>query len=117
MMEQQIKETLNEIYLYLKKLINGINITTEFYRSGQEGKANDLMINIIDGLSWVLEGITATSSVHKEKIDICEMNDYLNEMVNALENSDYVLLCDLLEYEILPSLKEYHEKIMLILGE
>lgn len=38
-------------------------------------------------------------------------------MIEALENIDYVLIGDVLEYEILPKVEEWNQKLNLTIGE
>ncbi|SHK14381.1 hypothetical protein SAMN02745883_01365 [Caminicella sporogenes DSM 14501] len=114
--QKQMQEVLNGLYMYLERLISGIIKTAELYQGGNEGKANENMIDIIDGINWIIEGITATSEIQKEKINITDMNEYFDEIVQAFENSDYILLSDLLEYEIVPVLKNWKEKIFVSIG-
>ncbi|WP_427338108.1 hypothetical protein [Caloranaerobacter sp. DY30410] len=113
---EQMKEVLKGLYIYLGRLIPGIAKTAELYQGGNEGKANENMIDIIDGINWIIEGITVTSEIQKEKINITDMNEHFDEMVQAFENSDYVLLSDLLEYEIVPILEKWKEKISVSIG-
>lgn len=101
-------EVLHTSSEYLGKLIPGINNILEFYRSGNELKANRMIIDVIDGLLWLTEAFTLTQDIQKEKMDVSCMNEHLSEMLSAFENSDYVLLSDLLEYEVLPILKKWH---------
>lgn len=98
---------------YLDKLIEGINATVELYQGGNEGKANDNMIDIIDGLQWLITAIGATSDIQKERVQLNEINEHLSEIISAFENTDYVLLGDLLEYEISPVIKNW-KNILLI---
>lgn len=107
-MEQQITEILEETFEYIDRLINGINTVMNGYRSGNEGKAHELMVHVIDGFSWVLEVINATKL--SKNIDIT-INEFLEEMIIAYKNLDYVLLCDLLEYEIIPVLENIRKII------
>lgn len=107
-MEQQITGILKETYDYIYRLIDGINIVMDNYRSGNEGKAHELMVHVIDGFSWVIEVINVTKL--SKNIDIT-INEFLDEMITAYKNMDYVLLCDLLEYEIIPVLENIREKI------
>ncbi|OEF97713.1 hypothetical protein [Desulfuribacillus alkaliarsenatis] len=108
---QQQNELMDSIIDYLPKLIVGVSDAVSNYQSGQEGKANELMIDIVDGLKWLSEALTLTISIQKDPIDLSELHEHFNEMISAYENTDYVLLGDILEYEILPILEKWNEKL------
>lgn len=116
-MENQMRDLLKNVYSSINTIVEDINVIVEFYRGGAEGEANKKMINIIDDLSVVLEGVKITQSIQKEKIEVDEINDYLLEMIEAFENSDSVLFCDLLEYELIPILNKFEKKVLVTIGE
>ncbi|HOA80097.1 MAG TPA: hypothetical protein PKK61_03410 [Defluviitaleaceae bacterium] len=110
-------ELINMAVEYTGRLIEGINEAVDAFHEGMEGKALDLVVQIIDGLKWTMEAITVTLDVQRDPIDISEINDPFNEMAEALENIDYVLMADVLEYEVLPKVEEWNQKLFLNSGE
>jgi len=108
---EEMKEVIVGIYEYLGRLINGVNQIAESYQCGNEREANKMMVDIIDGIGVVIEGINATAEIQDEKIQIEDINEHFIGMVDAFENTDYVLLSDLLEYEIVPVFEDWREKI------
>lgn len=103
---------------YLKRLIPGIQKAAELFRMGNEQEANQFFINIIDGMDWftqVLDIIFAakemspTTIIDGKSIQDRQTNfvGFTQQMVEANKNKDWVLLADLLEYEILPYYKEW----------
>jgi uncharacterized phage infection (PIP) family protein YhgE len=108
---------------YLKKLIPGLQQASDLFRTGNEQEANKFFINIIDGMEWfsqVVESIAkATESELTDIIsvgrDFQDRQDQLVElsrqMVEANQNQDWVLLADLLEYEILPYYSGWGEQL------
>lgn len=111
-MEKEMMRLIKNINTVIDQLIKNINEIIECYRGGEEGKANKKMVTSIDDLLVIVDGIKVTEQVQKEKIEVEKINEYLVEMIGAFENNDYVLLCDLLEYEIIPILNEFKEKIL-----
>lgn len=108
-MVEQVFEVLYELKKYNNKLIPAIENAVEDLRSQREDKALNLVVQIIDGLKWVIEVVFYTRTVFDERGFIFEdykINDTLKEILNSLENQDYVLLGDLFEYEILPTLSK-----------
>ena len=108
--QQQI-ELMDSILEYLPKMIEGVNRAVNHYRSAQEGTANELMVDIIDGMKWLIDAVNHTTSIQKKPIDITELHEHFSEMISAFENTDYVLLGDILEYEIVSILEVWNEKL------
>ena len=107
---------------YLMKLIPGIEKSVELFRMGNEQEANQFFINIIDGVDWlsqVLDMILEAKAISPDAVfdgkSIQERRDNLitftQQMVDANKNKDWVLLADLLEYEILPYYQEWSNLI------
>ncbi len=96
---------------YLDNLKNGINKVIDLLEEDNENKACSYIIDIAEGIDWIIQVINLTSDVQKEKIDLSNMNENLNEIVEALENEDYNLLGDLFRYEISPILDRIHKQI------
>lgn len=109
-------EVIHTLVEYTGRLINGVNEAVDSFHEGMEGRGMDLVVQIIDGLKWTMEAISLTLDVQVETIDISEMVEPFNEMVEALENLDYVLIGDLLEYEILTKVEEWNQKLNVTIG-
>ena len=103
---------------YLMKLIPGIEKSVELFRMGNEQEANKFFINIIDGIDWlsqVLDMILAAKAISPDTVfdgksiqdRQASLVDFTQQMVDANKNQDWVLLADLLEYEILPYYQEW----------
>ena len=108
-MNEQVKELIITVKDYLQRLQVGISDTVDFLRYGKEGKAVDQMSLIIDGMKWLCEALEVTKDYHS--INIVKINPALGEMNTALENLDYILLGDILEYELLPILEKWSIKL------
>ena len=108
---------------YLKKLIPGIQKASELFRSGSEQEANKFFINIIDGMEWfsqVVDSIAKATESESTYIIFVgkdfqdrqnELVELTRQMVDANQNQDWVLLADLLEYEILPYYTDWEEQL------
>lgn len=110
MREQQL-EVLSSIYEYMERLYEGIQDAIDYFESQREGKAYELVVSIIDGLVWIVDGIHLTNDVHKAPIQLQEIKSVLGEVIEAQENNDTVLLCDMLKYEIMTKLEEWYNII------
>ncbi|KGM93170.1 hypothetical protein FDC62_11060 [Clostridium botulinum] len=100
--------TANE---YLNNLELGIQQVVEAFQQEDENKGCSLIPLVADGIKWIMDVVSLTRDVQKEKIDISQIDDKLEEVVKAIENEDYILVGDLFEYEILPILQEIHNKV------
>ncbi|NMA84922.1 MAG: hypothetical protein GX962_13795 [Epulopiscium sp.] len=104
-MNEQVRELLITAKDYLQRLQAGVSNIVDFLRQGEEGKALEQIPLIIEGLKWLCEALDGTKNYHS--IDIVQLNSALEEINVALENTDYILLGDVLEYELLPVLEEW----------
>lgn len=104
-------ETLQTVNEYLYNLEAGINDIVNLIQQGNEMEGIKNIILILDGIDYVCKAIILTEDIHKEEISLEELNSQLEEIIEAFENEDYILLGDLLNYELLPIINEIHEKI------
>ena len=115
-----INKNIENADAYLVRLIPGIEKAIELFRTGNEQEANQFFINIVDGMDWfsqVLDMILVAKEISPNTVidgkSIQDRRAYLvnfsQQMVDANKNKDWVLLADLLEYEILPYYKEWSD--------
>ncbi|NFO04372.1 hypothetical protein FDB23_09650 [Clostridium botulinum] len=104
-------EALKTVSKYLVNLINGIEKAVEYFQGGEERKGCDLILPITEGIQWMTDALLVTKDVHKQNIDLKNINEKLNEIVDALENRDFVLIGDLFQYELIPVLKDIQNDI------
>ncbi len=116
---QIVNKNLANIQAYLGKLIPGIERAAGLFRSGDEKEANQFFIHIIDGMDWFSQVVESL----EKAVDLIPGSRRLDEgqvkgrqeklvtlvqqMEEANKNKDWVLLADLLEYEILPYYNEW----------
>jgi len=106
--ENLIKETIKEASEYLPKLKNGISDTVSYFRNGEEKQAHDNYQLVMDGLEWytgviikVLSLLDEQELYNKAEKMIKKLNRPLSDMMVAYNKQDYVLVADILEYEII----------------
>ena len=113
-----VNKNIENADAYLIRLIPGIEKSVELFRMGNEQEANKFFINIIDGIDWlsqVLDMILAAKAISPDTVfdgksiqdRRTSLVDFTQQMVDANKNQDWVLLADLLEYEILPYYQEW----------
>ncbi|RXM78529.1 hypothetical protein DP144_03105 [Clostridium tetani] len=109
-MEQKLEalETAKNYINNLKKAIDKI------YNHISESKENDALALIPDfaeGVEWLSEVLVLTKDVYKKDLNMDGLNDILNEVIEAIENEDYILVGDLFKYEIYEKLDEIQQNI------
>lgn len=110
MNEAQI-EVLKTADEYLDKLKSGISKAVNLFENDKQEEGCDYLALISKGIEWIVEVVSLTKESQKEEIEIQNINEHLESIVEALENEDYTLVGDLLNYEVLPILENVHEKI------
>jgi hypothetical protein len=104
---------------YLKKLIPGFEQAADLFRTGNEQEANKYYLQILDGIDWFSqvvsvimepdEGETELPDADGESLQVRQkkLTDLMNQMLEANQNKDWVLLADILEYEMVPFYKDW----------
>lgn len=100
--------TANE---YLSNLQQGIDKLVEAFEEEDYNKGCSLISLVSEGIGWVTDVINLTKDIQVETIKIDEIDEKLEEVVEAIENEDYVLIGDLFKYEIAPIIKNIHKKV------
>lgn len=103
-------ELLQTAKEYSEKLMGAVIRTAEAFQSYKDGNGSEIMISIVDGLQWLMD-VVGSSEELKAKIDILNINDKLKGIIEAYENQDYILIGDLLQYELLPAIEDINNKI------
>ncbi|GJL77136.1 MAG: hypothetical protein NPINA01_01250 [Nitrospinaceae bacterium] len=128
-LDEILKKNITNAQDYLQKLIPGIQKAADLFRSGSEQEANKFFLNIIDGMDWFSQvtgsiaqavGLKAETALWGGKsFPALQENlvEWTQQMVEANKNKDWVLLADLLEYEILPFYREWEEHLPKILSD
>ncbi|MBO8159607.1 hypothetical protein [Thermosyntropha sp.] len=109
-MKKELLELLESLENYVPKLINASSDMAENIQSGNEGKAFLILKDYIEGIMWTVEAIDTIKSLGSQyltEIELELLNDKLKCFEEAMLNQDYVLLADILEYEIKEVLSDY----------
>jgi hypothetical protein len=109
-MEEKI-EALKTADEYIDNLKNGIENLVNKINSGEEHNGVSLIPTMVDGLDWLVNIIKLTSDLHNGTISTENINEILAQIIEALENEDYVLIGDLFNYEFLPILENIQVSI------
>jgi len=112
------RETLISSRKQYHQILNGFIATADMFRIDDEVKANHNFAQNIDNLQWylkVLEDATTLLGKNLREITyknrpfanlISELSGKMEEIINTQKDKDWILLADLIEYELIPNLKE-----------
>ncbi|WP_032121979.1 hypothetical protein [Clostridium amazonitimonense] len=110
-------EVLQTAREYMGNLTRGMDGCIIDLREGRINEGLSLISPILEGMQWIYDVVRLTKDVQKDPMDEKEMEDKLKEMIEAFENQDFVLISDLMEYEILPILNLWKDGISKTLEE
>lgn len=99
----------------MTNLNNAIIKSAKYLQNGDYFNGTNLIINITDGLEWIVQLITLRKDIYEEDMEVNKLMDNIKEVVEAFENEDYILIGDLLQYEISPIVEGYYDKTLLLL--
>ena len=104
---------------YLEKLIPGFQKAADLFRMGNEQEANKFYLQIIDGIDWFSQVVLTIINAQQHVLEgqsLAErqkkLNELMGQMLEANKNQDWVLMADLLEYEMVPFYEEW-QKVLL----
>ncbi|MDD7794622.1 hypothetical protein [Clostridium sp. 'White wine YQ'] len=108
-------EVLNTAKEYIIPLTRGIEQAVNHFHTGDERNGANLIIQIADGIEWLVNALMISRDLIDSEKNVSELNDKLREIVEAFENEDYILISDLLEYEVKPVLSDIQSNLQGIL--
>lgn len=109
-------------------LVQGMEKSATLFRQGNEEEANHLFAQVVEALRWLLqirESAGQVMGVDQEESPsrkvflsryLSDLEDLLEEMLEISEDEDYVMLADLLEYELRPMVREWQGILQEIAG-
>lgn len=118
--EKLILEAIDSGREYLPRLYSGLDKVVGLLRAGYEGEAIQIFNEALDGIEWMASLTQALLQINIDgKSELLSSDWYkkaeslknnLQELTEAWANSDFVLIGDLIEYEILPYIKLLHQQ-------
>ncbi len=102
---------------YFPKLEAGLRLCSSLLRRGRDAEAIRVLAEAIDGLTRFGEMVDAMARTSTLRLDRArklqvEFSTALKGAVDAWEHGDYVLLADLLVYEVAPVLRKGREWLL-----
>lgn len=116
--EKMVTETLEEAGQYIDRFLDGLDSIAGSFLKGREDLALKDYLVFVEGLEWLMEVFRLTEPYWRARgIEFASresVNQILTEIVEALENRDYVLVGDLMSYEIKPIVEKWNENFKLL---
>ena len=97
-------------------MVPGFQKAADLFRMGNEQEANQYYLQILEGIDWfsqvLLTIVNAQVDIFKEQTleeRQKKLTEFMAQMLEANQNQDWVLMADLLEYEMAPFYKDWQE--------
>lgn len=102
-MEFNKEEVLDEYILYIKNLPSGLEKMVKNIEDENYEKVNAQITLFVEGMQWLLSASKYLASQDIIANDSFEqLNTHLEILLEGLEKNDYVLMSDIIEYELIP---------------
>ena len=103
---------------YLEKLIPGFQKAADLFRMGNEQEAHKFYLQILDGIDWFSQVVLNIVKSRGNQVEGQTLGDrqekltgLMAQMLEANQNQDWVLMADLLEYEMIPYYEDWQETL------
>ena len=103
---------------YLEKLIPGFQKAADLFRMGNEQEAHKFYLHIRDGIDWFSQVVLNIVKSRGNQVEGQSLGDrqekltgLMAQMLEANQNQDWVLMADLLEYEMIPYYEDWQETL------
>ncbi|NPV42744.1 MAG: hypothetical protein HPY70_01990 [Firmicutes bacterium] len=111
--EEIIEESIETAKEYLPKLKAGLYEMVKLFHEGKDQEAVSLFVTAVDGLEWLnsfLKGMRL-ANLETDSKKITSYPQIMKDLLDAWERQDFLLVSDILEYELIPLIEEKIETI------
>ena len=115
-LQDVLANNLVNVKEYLEKLIPGFQKAADLFRMESEQEANKYYLQILDGVDWFSQVIVTIMQSWGEKLEGQSLEErqkkqteFMTQMLEANQNQDWVLMADILEYEMIPLYEDWKE--------
>jgi hypothetical protein len=112
---EEKRELLSNLIVYMDSFETGVQGTVTLFQEGSIEQAKLNTVQVIDGLSWIMEGIAVLRDL--VAIDVTALKNTLVELQTCLENDDDVSTSDLFENELLPVVSSWKQRMKEVDGQ
>lgn len=106
-----------ELYKVVQVMTEGSRHVAALFRQADDSEALDMFQDLLEvtrdfmGMISVLRSEFSLRNTREFSDNVERFSDLLSEMTDVLENEDWILLADLLEYELLPACENWKKVI------
>lgn len=106
-----------ELYKVVTLMDHGARRVAELFRKADDGEALEVYQDLLDvtrdfmGMIGVLRGEFSLKKSANFNESAEELSSLFSEMVEVIENEDWILLADLLEYEFIPAVERWKKVV------
>ncbi|KAF0233394.1 MAG: hypothetical protein FD177_1664 [Desulfovibrionaceae bacterium] len=106
-----------ELYKVVTLMDHGARRVAELFRKADDGEALEVYQDLLDvtrdfmGMIGVLRGEFSLKQNANFNEAAEELSSLFSEMVEVIENEDWILLADLLEYEFIPAVERWKKVV------
>ena len=114
-----MEESIFEMKKYLPKIIEASHAIVQKFQTSKEQQAIELFIYFSEGLEWLLQVADLTKQFQKSiniNLSSQKIHEILPEMIEGWNNKDYILISDLIEYEIIPIFEQWNNELFKLEG-
>jgi hypothetical protein len=109
-----------ELYKVVRVMHEGGMHVAELFRQADDAEALEVYQDLLDvtrdflGMIGVLRDEFSLKNIPEFNQSVDEMSELFTEMVEVMENEDWILLADLIEYEFIPAADRWKKVIALL---
>lgn len=115
---ESIVSTEQELDQYLSRFIPAAKSIVNQLYGGLNQENAGLLSQLVQGLEWISSAVALNAKLYTEEADnlpeylaeVASVNQYINVLHNNIQSDDFVGVSDILEYEIIPALENYHSQ-------
>ncbi|KFN07838.1 Uncharacterised protein [Paenibacillus macerans] len=115
---ESIVSTEQELDQYLSRFIPAAKSVVNQLYGGLNQENAGLLSQLVQGLEWISSAIALNVKLYMEETEnlpeylaeITSVNQYISVMHTNIQQDDFVGVSDVLEYEIIPALENYHSQ-------
>jgi hypothetical protein len=117
-------ESIDSCFGYVDYITSKIRNLLELYNASEVDQANIAFVEVVDLMDLYVQLITKIYRVLRENLEGCNFKDEnvqnleihllasIKALLEAREKGDIIMLCDLLEYELVDNLVQWKIKIL-----
>ncbi len=117
-------ESIDSCFGYVDHITYQIQKLISFYTAGELDQANETFIEVVDLMDLYIQLITKVYKVIRKELNVQSFKDesvqkleihllsVIKALLQAKEKNDIIMLCDLLEYELIDNLTQWKIKVL-----